>query len=134
MHATKRYDLCQKLKATLPEKQYKELARTNENDLVRFYSSIGVWFAPTESEGFHNPPAEACLRGAVVVCNRMEQNGMMDYATDETAMRYNTLEEAVECVKNPDYSKVEAMQKRLYEIGDRKKNMERFVKILRGEI
>jgi hypothetical protein len=56
---------------------------------------------------------------------------MQDYATDETAMLYNTFAEAVECIRNPDFSKVPKMQKVLIDkIGDRKSNMEKLVKIL----
>ena len=134
MHATKRYDLCEKLMKALPEKHYGTMVKVSERKHAEFYNNFGVWFAPTESEGFHNPPAEAALYGCVVVCNRMETNGMMDYADDETAMRYNTFEEAVECVRNPDWNTVGRMQTRLWEkIGSREENMKRFVKILQGE-
>jgi len=96
-----------------------------------FYESVGMWWAPTDSEGMHQPPAEANLCGALVICNRKESNGMGDYATDETAMRYDTVEEAIDCIKNPDYSKVGEMQTLLKQkIGDREFNMKLFVKLL----
>jgi hypothetical protein len=57
---------------------------------------------------------------------------MGDYATEETAMRYSTEDELMDCLDNPDYSKVEKMQKILREkIGSRSENMKRMVKLLK---
>jgi hypothetical protein len=132
MRATKRWDLCRKLVKVLPEYKYEVLCGVKDGGLNNFYEKIGIWFAPTESEGFHNPPAEAALRGALVVCNRLESNGMTDYATDETAMRYDVFEEALEYIKNPDFTKVKKMQDLLWDkIGSREKNMAFFVEALK---
>jgi hypothetical protein len=131
MHKSKRYDLCQKLKERFPHFHYSVLQNVKESERNDFFDRVGIWFAPTESEGFHNPPAEAALRGAVVICNRLESNGMMDYADDETAMRYDSFDEVVEFVKNPAWDKVKKMQDLLWnKIGTRKQNMEKFVRIL----
>lgn len=103
------------------------------SDLMRFYSQCDIWFAPTELEGWHNCPTEANLCGCLVVCNRMPSNGMGDYATEETAMRYDNWEELIECIENPDFSKVPKMQDVLKnKIGNREKNMKKFVEILEG--
>ena len=102
-----------------------------EQAMVGMYNGCRIWFAPTELEGFHNVPAEANLCGCLVVCSRHPHNGMSDYATDDTAMRYDTFEEVVECIRNPDYGKVSLMQKVLRkQIGSREKNMRRFVSLL----
>ena len=75
--------------------------------------------------------SEAALCGAAVVCSRYPHNGMSDYATDDTAMLYNDLKEAVEMLNNPDMSKVVKMQELLRDkIGTREKNMKRLVRCL----
>jgi hypothetical protein len=96
------------------------------------YNQCKIWLAPSEKEGFHNVPAEANLCGNLIICNRSGRNGMGDYATEETAMRYSTEDELMDCLDNPDYSKVEKMQKILREkIGSRSENMKRMVKLLK---
>lgn len=123
-HSTKNSDLVEKFADVMVT------GGMNDNQLRDLYSSCRIWFAPTTSEGFHNPPAEANLCGALVVCNKHIHNGMGDYATDNTAMRYTNIDEALECVRVPDFSKVQRMQKVLREkIGDRVKNMRRFVEL-----
>lgn len=102
-----------------------------ESELRTFYSKCHIWFAPTIMEGFHNVPAEANLCGCLVVCNYIPTNGSGDYATDETAMIYGNLDEAVEMIKTADYSKVARMQEILKnKIGDRQKNMNLFAERL----
>ena len=125
-HKTKRSDIVKKcatihLKGNLNSKQVREL-----------YNKCSIWLATSTKEGFHSPPAEACLCGCLVVCNRLKRNGMQDYATDETAMRYSSNLELLECVGDADWSKVAKMQKVLREnIGNRKSNMKRLVRILK---
>lgn len=97
------------------------------------YDKCAVWFAPTESEGFHNCPAEAALHGCAVVCNALQSNGMGDYATSDTANFYYNESEIVDVVKSVDYSKVPKMQKLLIEkIGSREKNMKIFEDMING--
>jgi len=46
-------------------------------------------------------------------------------------MRYDTWDELISCIENPDFSKVSKMQKVLREkIGNREDNMRKFVEIL----
>lgn len=136
VHKTKRYDLCQEIIKRTPEIFWEVLNKKphidlDDNRLKWLYNSCKIWLATTELEGFHNVPAEAALCGCLVVCNKHMHNGMSDYADDETAMRYSTIEEAIECIKNPDYSKVSKMQAHLKEtIGDREKNMKRLVRLI----
>jgi len=131
IHKSKRYDLCEKLIKELSTREFKILKGIKEDQRAEFFGDIACWFAPTESEGFHNPPAEACMYGAFVVCNRLPNNGMTDYATDETAVRYDTFDEALEAVKSDGYQKGEKMREVLKEkIGSREKNMKMFVEVL----
>ena len=95
------------------------------------YNICDIWFSPVTLEGWHNVAAEANLCNCLVVCNRIKSNGMGDYATDETAMRYNTIDEAVRCCIDPDWSKVRKMQNVLKnKIGGRCKNMKRLADLL----
>lgn len=135
-HKTKRYDLFKKIQKPIAGKmriEYKTLRnKLNAQQLLQFYNQCDIWFAPTELEGFHNVPAEANLCGCLVVCNRLDSNGMGDYATEDTAMRYTGWDELLACIENPDFSKVEKMQKVLKEkIGSREKNMKRFVELIK---
>ena len=133
-HKSKRDDLSYRLAGASGAKWLCANGRLTEIEMRLLYNECKIWFAPTELEGFHQCPAEANLCGCLVVCNRMPSNGMGDYATDETAMRYNTWEELIECIENPDFSKVPKMQKVLREkIGSREDNMKIFVEILRGQ-
>ena len=135
-HKTKRYDLFKKIQKPMSDKMHAEFKKLNghlnDKQLRQFYNQCDIWFAPTELEGFHNVPAEACLCGCLVVCNRRDSNGMGDYATEDTAMRYTGYDELLEAIENPDFSKIPKMQKLLREkIGSREKNMKRFVELIK---
>lgn len=103
-------------------------------ELRELYSSCHMWFAPTESEGLHNPPLEASLCGALVVCSNHPFNGMTyDYAQDSTAMVYEfgNLTQAVNLIRNPDWKKIQTMHKQIVEeIGTREHNMKKLVHYL----
>jgi len=131
-HKTKRNDLMDKLKKKYSTIELNIKGKCNDKELKELYRSIDIYVAPTELEGFHNVPAEACLCGCLIVCNRRDSNGMGDYATDETAMRYTGWDELLEAIENPNFSKVAKMQKLLKEkIGNREKNMKRFVRLIK---
>jgi glycosyltransferase involved in cell wall biosynthesis len=103
--------------------------------LNQLYSSCHIWFAPTDSEGLHNPPMEAALCGCLVVCSDHPLNGMvLDYAfNNETAMvyRFGDIEHAAKKIKNPAWNLVPAMRKCLKtEIGSREDNMRKMVEYL----
>lgn len=70
--------------------------------LNRWYNKFKVWFAPTELEGLHNPPIEACMAGCALVCTDHPRSGMSDYAVHgETALVYpaRNIERAVEYIQ-----------------------------------
>jgi hypothetical protein len=99
--------------------------------LNNLYSSCHIWFAPTDSEGLHNVPMEAALCGCLVVCSDHPLNGMvLDYAFEDTAMiyKFGNLEEAIDLIKNPNWSLIENMQDHLRsEICTREENMVKLV-------
>jgi hypothetical protein len=131
-HITKRQDLCREVMKEFIHKKFFFLGEDLDYpELISLYNKCDIWFAPTELEGFHNVPAEANLCGCLVVCNRLDSNGMGDYATEETAMRYSGYDEMLACIENPDYKKVGKMQAVLKEkIGSRFINMKRFVELI----
>jgi hypothetical protein len=102
--------------------------------LRELYSSCHIWFAPTENEGLHNPPMEAALCGALIVCSNHPLNGMVyDYAVEETAMIYefDNLKQAVNLIYESDWSRIPVMQKYIRtHIGSREDNMKKLVRIL----
>lgn len=109
------------------------LRSPSHEQLNEFYSKCHIWFAPTENEGFHNPPTEAGLCGCLLICSNNDNNGMIhDYAFNrKTAMVYDNLEEAIDMVKNPNWELASNLKKYLIEeIGDRKKNMKKMVEVL----
>lgn len=104
------------------------------NELRELYSSCHMWFAPTESEGLHNPPMEASLCGALVVCSDHPLNGMVfDYAFKNTAMiyKFGDLNQAAEMVRSPDWKKINRLKRYIVEnIGTREHNMAKLVRAL----
>ena len=95
------------------------------------YSECDIWFSDTKMEGFHNVPAEAALFNCLIVCNRVNSNGMGDYATEETAERFSSIDEAVRIIKNPDWLKRDKMKVVLNAIGSREYNMSRFASLIK---
>ena len=150
LHKTKRWEDFAALAETLGFKDYEYVAFGNNKDarhwLKRYvcrptvgeknalYNSCHVWFAPSVSEGFQNPPSEAGLCGCLIVANACASSGTHDYCNDKTAMQYTNLREAAEQIRHPDYRKVKLMHTTLTKnIGGRRTNMQRLVCIVKGE-
>ncbi len=147
-HKTKRWDMFVALMKMLGHSDFKYygfgadmpkeyvdkyLINPEPEDLRRFYNRIDIWFAPTELDSFHNVPLEAALCGCLVVCKNTETNGMEDFATPETSLRYDNLIQAAELITHPDYSKVDVMKKLIVDkISDRKTNMLKFINLIGG--
>jgi glycosyltransferase involved in cell wall biosynthesis len=92
-HLTKRHidaeTISGRLKVKL-EMLNKDVQSPGEGGLCNWYNRIKVWLAPTELEGFHNPPSEAGLCGCALVCSNHPRNGMSDYAINgKTALIYD---------------------------------------------
>jgi len=142
-HKTKRWDMFRALMKDLGKDNYRYYSYGNNKikvkglehhrkpshrRLVEIYSKCHIWFAPTELEGMHTPPAEANLCGALVYCNNMPSNGMGDYCNNDTAMIFKDIKDAINLIKKPDFSKVDVMQRLIHEkIGNRENNMIKMV-------
>jgi len=105
------------------------------------YNNVDVWLAPTRQEGLHMPPAEAMLTECPIVGTNCLLSGMHDYLINEVNgfMTKNTIEDFSE----KSLSLVDDKEKRIIfgknarakilELGDRKTNMEKMVKLI-GEL
>lgn len=114
-----------------PEWLGEYIRNPKHEELVELYSKCHIWFAPTELEGLHNCPMEANLCGSLVVCSSKPRNGCLDFATPETAMIYDDLDEAVDMILEPDYDRLFNMQMLLRDkIGSREENMYKLVQSL----
>lgn len=105
-------------------------------ELIDFYSSCHIFFAPTELEGLFNPAQEAALCGCLIVCGDEPMGGMIyDYAfPDNTAMIYEAknMEHAAYLIRNPNWDVVERMYNHLRNnIGSREKNMRKLIGLLK---
>jgi len=105
------------------------------DELINFYSSCHIFFAPTELEGLFNPAQEAALCGCLIVCGDEPMGGMIyDYAfPDNTAMVYErkNIEHAAKLIRNPNWDVIERMDNHLRNnIGSREKNMKKMISLL----
>ena len=71
--------------------KYKFTGIYKTEHLREWYQSLEYYFAPQRLGGLSNPPMEAALCGAVLVCPRFEESGLADYANDETAIIYDDM-------------------------------------------
>lgn len=104
-----------------------------------FYNRCKYWFAPSALEGFHNPPAEALLCGALPVVADLRRGGTADYIQDKvTGLRYADLAQAVEQIEQIEVndfarqSYITMGRTMLQSIGTREQAMERMIKTLTG--
>ena len=115
----------------------REIHNPTRSKLCKFYNTIRVWMAPTELEGLHNCPMEACLSGCVLVATDAFSSGMSDYAIpNETALVYpkRDVKRASEYVKQLMEDAV--LRQKLFanmketlntKIGSRQKNMRKLI-------
>ena len=135
VHKTKRWDMCLDLLSRLDDHLF-EVIHTGDPtktqaEMQEFYNKCDIWFSPSELEGFHNVPAEAAMCGCLVVCRRSPIGGCRDYANEENAHLFDTIEEAIGAIQNPDWSKTPRLQHLLLaKIGSRHSNMYRFAEML----
>jgi hypothetical protein len=116
----------------------RDLQNGSPQQVRDFYHTTGVWMAPTELEGLHNPPMEACLHGNVLVRTDHAKCGMEDYSNTSNSLIYRARDivGAAECVKQLLDDVV--LRKKLraamvtvlqHKIGTRQKNMTRLIDI-----
>lgn len=144
-HKTKRYDDIIKIMKNTSYKVVvlnKDISDVDSNKLNLWYNKIKIWFAPTESEGLHNPPMEACLSGCVLVSTDHPRSGMSDYSVhNKTSLIYpaRNISKARECIDSliKDDNLIDRLNNNMCnllrsKIGDRKSNMTKFVDYIRG--
>lgn len=104
-----------------------------------FYNYVDLWMASTMSEGLHLPPAEAGITGCPTVGTSAPLSGLQDYLIHQKTgyVTNNKLESFTDGVKimltNTGQRRKygQNMIMRLYEIGSREKNMQKFVDLFR---
>jgi len=107
-----------------------------------FFNYVNIWMAPTESEGLHLVPAEAGLTGCPTVSTTAPLSGTQDYIIHDRTGRVseNNLDSFIQNVDfmlaYPEKRKVytNGILKRLWEIGDRKKNMGKMLEIFNRKL
>ena len=101
-----------------------------------FYNQVHIWLAPTMSEGLHLPPAEAMLTECPVVGTNAELSGMQDYLTHMKTgiVSQNNLKSFTESIDFLITSNLrdelgKNARKKILELGDRKENMIKMIKL-----
>lgn len=121
-----------------PPKQYdKYLRQPNIKQKNEFYNEVDIWLSTAMQEGLHMPPAEAMMTGCPVVGTDAELNGT-DYLIHEHngLISRNNLNSFVSNVRRLVEDKKlrktlgENARNTILSLGDRKANMEKFVKLL----
>lgn len=116
----------------------KYIKQPNSNEKNIFYNNIDIWLAPTELEGLHIPPAECMLTGGCIIGTNTKLNGMNDYLIDnETGLiSKNNINDFINKIEKVILDKELRIKlgkegrKKILEIGDRKKNMIEFIKLI----
>ncbi len=106
------------------------------------YNKIDIWLSTSHLEGLHMPPAEAMLTECPVVGTDAEMSGTQDYLIHNVTglVAENKFESFVKhigvLIENRSLRKKlkKAARNKILELGDRQINMERFVKILQGDL
>jgi glycosyltransferase involved in cell wall biosynthesis len=102
------------------------------------YNKINIWLATSELEGLHITPAEAMLTECCIIGTNTEMAGTQDYLWNNstgivTNNDYDSFINGIEKILF-DFEKQKILGKnarnRILEIGDRKKNMKKFMQIL----
>jgi len=104
----------------------------------KFYNKIDIWLATSELESLHIVPQEAMLCGATVVGTDTEMSGTKDYLMDgKTGLisknNKNDFIEKIELlISNKELRNKlsENGRKKIIEMGSRKENMKRFIRLL----
>ncbi len=130
---------CSPPKINIPFKYWRSPDHRNKE---LFYQSCDIWLAPTSSEGLHIVPQEAMLTGCPVIGSSAQLSGMQDYLIhNETGLVSGNnlksfINQAKILSKDKDLQKRlgKAGRKKIIELGNRKDNMKKFVKLLENKI
>lgn len=120
----------------------KYLSQPDSKEKNRFYNHIDIWIAPSCQEGLHLPPAEAMLTGCPVVCTDAPLSGMKDYVINgQTGLvTSNDLTSFISGVCSLILDKEKRLflssnaRNKILEIGDREKNMKKFLMYLKENL
>jgi hypothetical protein len=113
--------------------RYKIAVMHNSDDMELFYQTLQFYLAPQTLGGLSNPPMEAALCGAMIVCPGIEESGLSDYCTKETAIIYNDISDVPDLLDAArwDWWRVSNMKWLLHDkIKSRADNMKKFVEYL----
>lgn len=132
-HRTKNYDVFEKVEEYFCEyEKYKFFTLKNDLDsynIRKFYNNIDIWLALSSLEGFHQCPIEAAMCGCLIVYNDIDSGGTRDYCSETTGMPVKTFADIVYAIENPEFEKVEVMQKYIKEnIPSKRDAMIEFIK------
>lgn len=114
------------------------LRNPTRDELIKMYRGIDVFVCCSKLEGFYNPSCEASINGAVLLVNDCKSNGVGDISYSHTCYKYRDVQEVKEIIEGMNLEemtkKVANCQHLIREkIGDRKTNMQKFVRILEGK-
>jgi len=102
------------------------------------YNNINLWLATSDLEGLHITPAEAMLTECCIIGTNAEMSGTQDYLFNNstgivTNNDYNSFLNGIKEILF-DFEKQNILGKnarnKILEIGDRKKNMKKFLQII----
>jgi glycosyltransferase involved in cell wall biosynthesis len=93
--------------------------------------------APTESEGLHMPPAEAMMTECPVVGTNAPLSGIQDYLEDKKTgvITENNIDSFIDGVLSLYHNREYSLElgkhalNKIKELGDRKENMKRMIKL-----
>jgi len=116
----------------------KYISQPSIKEKNKFYNHIDIWLSTSILEGLHITPQEAMLCGCVVIGNNSELSGTKDYLIDNKTglLCSNTKDDFIENIEKLiiDKNLREKLGKngrnKIIELGDRKYNMEKFVKLM----
>lgn len=119
----------------------KYLRKPTMKQKCKFYNGINIWLAPTKSEGLHMPPAEAMMTKCPVVGTVAPLSGIQDYLFDGhtgimTNDDFDSFLKGIRILINDKQARIdygEVARETILSLGDRKQNMEAFVKLI-GEL
>jgi len=119
----------------IADKYYRQPNIKQKNE---FYNGVDVWLSPSKQEGLHMPPAEAMMTECPVVGNDTILSGTADYLFDNVSglVAKNDYNHFRHCVENLYKNRVHRIslgqegRKCIELIGDREKNMKKFIGII----
>lgn len=116
----------------------KYVRQPNVKEKNNFYNNIDIWLSTSELEGLHICPAEFMLTKSCVIGNNSEMNGTRDYLINsETGLvscgsKNDYIDKIELLIKNNNLRKKlsECGRNKILELGDRKDNMRKFIKLM----